>query len=109
MEMFWRRAENIWNTNRILAWGLVLTGVGLALWAGFYPKSPGVSIGLLAGVAGVMSVRPKMLPAEKFAWVAVLVAFTILEVHAIKMSDENNRSTRDSQNKAFGDIADDLK
>jgi len=106
---FWDRAERIWNDSRALAWTLVLAGIGLALWVGFYPKSPGVSIGLLAGVAGIMSVRLKMHPAEKFAWVAVLVAFTILEVHAIKVSDQKNEDTRTAQNKAFGLIADGLK
>jgi hypothetical protein len=106
---FWDRAEAIWNDSRALAWILVLAGISLALWVGFYPKSPGVSIGLLAGAAGIMSVRPKMHPAEKFAWVAVLVAFTILEVLAIKVSDQRNEDTRKAQNAAFGVIAEGLR
>jgi hypothetical protein len=109
MDGFWKRAEYCWNKNRVLSWILVLVGIGLTLWVGFFPKSPGVSIGLLASVAGVMSVRPKMHPAEKFAWVAVLIAFTILEVHAIRVSDAKNEGTLNEQNQVFKGIADGLK
>jgi hypothetical protein len=46
--------------------------------------------------------------AEKFAWVAVLIAFTVLEVLAIKRSDEDSRAARDAQNVYFKAIADGL-
>jgi len=83
--------------------------MALALWAGFWPRSPGVSIGLLALVAGIMSVRPQMRPAEKAAWVFVLVAFAVLEVHAINRGDEENKTIRDGQNEVFKGIADGVK
>lgn len=106
---FWDRIEIIWNGSRLLAWILVLAASGLALWASVRPQSPGISIGLLALAAGIMSVRPQMHPAEKFAWIAVLVAFAILEVNAIGRSDRQNEDLRDGQNKKFDLIADGLK
>lgn len=109
MEVFWRKAESFWNGNRTLAWVLVLIATGFALWTGFVPQSPGVAIGLLAGAAGIMSVRPKMRPAEKFAWVAVLVSFTVLEIVAIGRADKAAEATRENQNEAFRGIANGLK
>jgi hypothetical protein len=109
MRTFWLKADSYWNGNRMLAWALVLLGMGLAVWSSFVPQSPGVSIGLLAGAAGIMSMRPKMHPAEKFAWVAVLVAFTVLEIIAIGRGDKAAEATREAQNRAFTAIADGLK
>lgn len=109
MREFWSKAESCWNRNRILAWALVLSGIWLVLWSGFSPQSPGFSIGLLAGAAGIMSVRPKMHTAEKFAWVAILVSLTVLEVMAIGRSDKAASATRDAQNLAFKTIAEGLK
>lgn len=101
--------EFFWNTNRFVAWILVLSGTALALWAGIRPQSPGVSIGLLGGAAGIMSVRPRMHPAEKFSWVVLLVTFTVLEVIAIGRGERAAEATRAAQNAAFGAIADSLK
>ena len=104
------KAENFWKTSKVLPWILVLIGMGLALWVARTGQSPGVAIGILAAVAGVMSVRPpKMHFAEKIAWIVVLVAFTVLEVHSIKVSDKNNENVRNAQNTAFGGIAESLK
>lgn len=52
-----------------------------------------------------MSVRPEMHSAEKFAWVAVLVSFTILEVLAINRSDKKVETAREEENKQFQSIA----
>jgi hypothetical protein len=101
--------ETLWNESRVVAWLLVLVFIGLCLWATFHAQSPGVSIGMLALVAGIMSVRPKMHIIEKMAWISVLIVFAILEVHAIRRSDEANRQTQDRQNQAFNDIANGLK
>jgi hypothetical protein len=109
MDEFWDCVENVWNKSRVVAWVLALSGVSLALWASLCPQSPGVSIGLLALAAGIMSVRTKMHPSEKFAWVAVLVVFAILEVRAINKSDETNEAIRNGQNQKFQDIADGLQ
>jgi archaellum component FlaF (FlaF/FlaG flagellin family) len=103
------KAEDLWKTSRVLPWILVLIGTGLALWISLTKQSPGVSIGILAAVAGVMSVRPDMHFAEKIAWIVLLVTFTILEVHTIKLSDHKNEDIRDAQNKAFDKIAEGLK
>lgn len=56
-----------------------------------------------------MSVRPKMHPAEKFTWVAVLVVLACLEVRAIGRSDKANQQNQANQNQEFRDIADGLK
>lgn len=105
MNNLWSKVERIWNENRSLAWVLALCVAGLALWAIFKPQSPGVSIGLLALAAGIMSVRPKMHTAEKMTWVVFLIVFAILEIHAINKSDEYNRTTREQQNSQFAEIA----
>ena len=95
--------ENKWNNSLVIAWSLVLAGIVLALGLACFPQSPGVSIGLLALVAGIMSVRT-MGAYEKMAWVAVLIAFAILEVLAIGRSDETAKATREAQNKEFDRI-----
>ena len=109
MGKFWTKIEQFWNENRVLAWILPLSGLGLVLWALYWPQSPGVSIGLLALAAGVMSIRPAMHPAEKTVWVIVLVAFAILEVHAIHIGDQKSQATIEEQKKAFSDIGDGIK
>src|ERR1035441_10474178 len=98
MQKFWEAVESVWNDSRVLAWVLPVAAFCAVLWASFWPPSPGVSIGLLALAAGIMSVRPKMHPAEKFAWVVVLIAFAVLEVLAIGRSDKANESARNLQN-----------
>jgi hypothetical protein len=72
---FWNKADSLWNDNWFIAWALPISGMGFVLWASFWPRSPGISIGLLALAAGIMSIRPKMHPAEKTAWAAILIAF----------------------------------
>jgi hypothetical protein len=109
MGKFWAWADRVWNENRFVAWAVVLCGAALLLWATLKPQSPGVSIGLLALAAGIMSIRPKMHPAEKTAWAAFLIAFAVLEVLAIKKSDADNKDVRDKQNAAFGVIVQSLK
>jgi hypothetical protein len=103
------RLETFWNKSKIVAWLLVLSATGLALWATYFPFSPGVSIGLLALAAGIMSLRPEMHIFEKMAWIAVLIVFTVLEVRAIGKSDEDNKIQRDAQNLRFDLIANGLK
>src|SRR5579859_5025714 len=84
------RAERFWKESRLLAWALVLLGMCAAVCTYYFPQSPGVSIGMLACVAGIMSVRPDMHIAEKLAWIVVLVAFTTWEVRAIYRNDATN-------------------
>jgi hypothetical protein len=55
-----------------------------------------------------MSVRPKMHPAEKFAWVAILITLTVLEVIAIKKNDEENLANLINQNSQFKQSQDSL-
>jgi hypothetical protein len=109
MDRFLRRAQQIWDESPVVAWALVISGIGLVLWATFRPQSPGVSIGLLALVAGIMSVRPQMHTAEKLTWVGVLILLAILEVAAIGRSDRENKAERDTQNAKFEEIARGLK
>lgn len=106
---FWLYVERFWNSNAYVAWLLVALGAALATWAAYSPKSPGVSVGLLALAAGIVSVRPKMHPSERFAWVAVLIALTYMEVNAIRRSDDYNRRIQERQNAEFQSIAARLK
>ena len=108
MGNFWRAVEGCWNRNRIIAWGLVGGGGTLVFWAWRTTRSPGVSIGLLALVAGIMSVRPKMHMAEKFAWVSFLIIFAYLEIRAIDKNDADNLANRQAENKEFSGIVDRL-
>lgn len=87
-----RRIEQ-WTTEKWrspwVAWPLVCVGFVGAAWISHHPQPPGVSIGLLALVAGVMSVR-EMPTLEKMAWVAILIAFTVFEVEAIQRAELDN-------------------
>jgi len=93
-----------WNNSKLVAWVLVLAFAGLTLLAVYHPQSPGVSIGILALVAGIMSLRGEMHVLEKCAWILILIILTVLEVHAIGVSDKHNESIRDAQNKEFDAI-----
>jgi len=75
--------------------------VALVAWATIWPKSPGVSIGLLALAAAIMSIRPKMHHPEKAIWLLCLVAFTILEVAAIGRADHEHLEDRKAQDQLF--------
>ncbi len=96
--------KRLWNESSGLALVLVLIAVGLALYSVHTVQPPGVSIGLLALAAGIMSVRPQMHPAEKLAWVVLLVLFSFLEVRAIHQSDKENDARREAQNQQFKSI-----
>ena len=89
--------------------GVDIHGTSLATWAVFHPQPVGYSIGLLALTAGIMSVRPEMGSPEKMCWVALLIAFTLLEVRAINKGEEDSRVARNEQNRAFEAIVQDLK
>ena len=53
MEHIAKKLDTIWNDSKIVAGSLLVCGVALALWAALSPRSPGVSIGLLALIAGL--------------------------------------------------------
>ena len=101
--------EKFWKNSRLLACMLVLAAMGLALFATYYPRSPGWSIGMLALVAGIMSLRPEMHIFEKVSWIVLLIIFAILEVNAINRSDNDNKDVRDKQNQSFQAIVNELK
>ena len=86
--------ESVWKNSNTLALSLVVSGMALALWDDTHPQSPGWSIGMLALMAGVMSLRPEMRFLEKIAWIFILVAFTVLEVEAIKTNDDEKPKRR---------------
>jgi hypothetical protein len=93
--------EDTWKTSSVLAWVLVLLGFGAVVLTFFFPQSPGVSIGLLACAAGIMSLRPDMHIYEKMAWIVVLISFTVWEIRAINKSDNENLLTLMNQNSQF--------
>jgi hypothetical protein len=87
-----------WDTSPYPAIGLVLIGFALTIWAHYGHFSPGKSIGALAAVAGVMSLRPKMKFPEKVAWVIILTALVVFEFHAIDTADNDNLEARKEVN-----------
>jgi hypothetical protein len=101
--------EHKWNHSLGVAVALVLLGVALALFAALKPQTPGISIGILGLVAGIMSLRPEMRIFEKLAWIVILTTFAILEINAIGRADKENRDARTEQNNRFQTIVDDLK
>jgi len=66
---------------------LVLLGIGSVVYFYCHPQLPGVCIGVLALVAGIMSVRADMHIYEKMTWIALLIAFAVFEVQAIHRGD----------------------
>jgi hypothetical protein len=86
------KTERIWDESKPVSWGLVILAMFAAVWASFQPIT-GLSIGLLALIAGIVSLRPRMHFAEKIIWVLLLVIFATFEVVAIKKSD--TASTKD--------------
>jgi len=78
---------NEWNSNPVVAWVLVLLGIGSVVYFYCHPQLPGVCIGVLALVAGIMSVRADMHIYEKMTWIALLIAFAVFEVQAIHRGD----------------------
>ncbi|HEV2646819.1 MAG TPA: hypothetical protein VGU46_10690 [Acidobacteriaceae bacterium] len=101
MDGFWNKAEHYWNHSHAIAWVLGVLGAVLVTWAALRPQPPGVSVGLLALAAGIMSVRPKIHPSEKAAWMVFLIAFAVLEVRAIEKSDNQNTTDRVATSKSL--------
>lgn len=109
MGTFKDRVENAWKNSPTVARSLVFLAMCIALWATIWPQSPGISIGLLALVAGIMSLRPEMHIYEKAAWVLILIVFAMLEIYAIGRNDVDNQMARNKENAAFQAIVDNLK
>lgn len=104
MEEIPSRFDKWWDTSPYPVIGLVLIGFAVTIWAHYAHFSPGKSIGALAAVAGVMSLRPKMKFPEKVAWVIILTALAVFEFHAIDASDSDNLAARKELNKSLGKI-----
>jgi hypothetical protein len=98
-----KKAIAAWNSN-LAAIILCLVGTIAAIWAGLSVPSPGISIGLLAAAAAIMSIRPKMRPVEKIVWVVVLVILTPTEIRSILKNDLQNLNDRKAQNDTFSSI-----
>lgn len=101
--------DECWDKSTFLSIGLVLFGFAMTAWAYYAHFSPGKSIGALAAVAGIMSLRPKMKFLEKLAWIIVLVLLTVLEFRAIDKSDTENLNQRRELNTRLEDIKIDLE
>jgi hypothetical protein len=83
------RQELIWMSKKITI-PLVLAGFVLAAWSSYAIPDPGIAIGLLGSVAGVMSLRPSMHFAEKMSWLVVLVCLATAEIRSIHISAREN-------------------
>jgi hypothetical protein len=98
------RFDEWWDTSRFPAIGLVLIGFALAVWAYYDHFSPGKSIGALAAVAGVMSLRPNMKFGEKVAWMAILTSLAMLEFRSINVADIENLEARREVNTKLQEV-----
>jgi hypothetical protein len=97
--------EHFWKTNRPFASGLGLIWCGIAIWALWDRPSPGISIGLLAAGAGLMSLRPPdMHFIERITWIAILIALVTAEILSIGKSDKDNLQARKDLNESFKSI-----
>jgi hypothetical protein len=108
-KVFVRKAETLWNRNRAVAVSLVCGGMGLSLWIFVNPQSPGVSIGMLALVAGIMAIRSEMHILEKSAWIVILIFLAVFEVQSIHRADEESKNSRHAQLQQFHDVAEKLE
>lgn len=94
-----------WKESKELAVALLVAAMAAAIWVAYTKPSPGVSIGMLALSAGIMSLRPEMGMFEKVGWIAVLGVFATLEVRAIHRTDKEDRDNLDAQVRHFDEIA----
>ena len=97
-----------WDDNPLPALLTVSVGFGIAIWAYYAHFSPGKSIGALAAVGGVMSLRPQMRFPEKAAWVLILASLAVFEFRAIDASDAENLKAKTELNNALREMKADL-
>jgi hypothetical protein len=112
MTSFWRffkeeqGAKKLWN-SRIIGIPLWLTGAFFTVYWLFSVPPPGYSVGALAVVAGVMSVRDVKIPG-KIIWVFLLVCLLITEFRAIDKDRAENQKVQkefyETQKNGFGKI-----
>ncbi|WP_114207850.1 hypothetical protein [Acidisarcina polymorpha] len=97
-------AETVWKSDRV-GHALVLVFTGIAVWAAYTVRSPGVSVGLLATAAGIMSIRTDMHIVEKVSWMLILMVLATAEIHSIGKSNFENNKQRAELNSEFSHIA----
>jgi hypothetical protein len=98
------RFSTWWDDSPYVAWIVILCGILLAIWAYFAHFSPGKSIGALAVLAALMSLRPKMKDREKAIGIIILGALTVFEFQAIDRNDSENLQARTDLNTKLGEI-----
>jgi hypothetical protein len=78
-------------------YGLRRIGLDRAVWICIAIPSPGISIGILGGVAAFMSLRGEMKIWERTAWIVIVSAFVTVEVISIHRSDRENLRAKKEQ------------
>jgi hypothetical protein len=87
------RLDSAWNSWPVAVL-LCLAGLYAADWAYRTTPAPGVSIGLLAAGAAIMTLRPQPMGfPEKLCWAVIISVFLVAEVHSI----HNDRNKADAQ------------
>jgi hypothetical protein len=87
--------ERVWNSTYTGCPLWIISAVFCLRWTFFHVPPPGYSIGALAVVAGLMSVR-EMKVLGKITWVVLLICLLITEFRAInKDRAENERQQRE--------------
>jgi hypothetical protein len=101
----WERLNFFWKNNRKLPWFLILFFMGLALCCLIAIPPAGIAIGVLAGGAGLMSLRPpEMHIRERIGWIMVLAFLVTAEVLAIRRAANDDLEKRAALNSQFESI-----
>lgn len=112
IEPWERKWERIWN-GRAAVRVLTIIGAGCAIWSNICLPLPGVSVAILGAMAVIMSIGPRMRWPEKTAWMVLIFAMLLAEIHSIRFdratNDAAQEKIRDAENKKFDTIAQGLK
>jgi|HubBroStandDraft_6_1064221.scaffolds.fasta_scaffold02317_15 hypothetical protein len=89
-----------------LGYSFITVGVFVVIrWECSVP-STGYALLAMAVAAGVMAVRPEMQGAEKWLWLAVLLAFASVEVRATRREHANQEAFQNQLQQNFTNIGD---
>jgi hypothetical protein len=99
------RAKAIWNDRRV-GWCLAIIGIAVPLWLFRHPQPPGYAIALSGGAAAIMSLREGY--RERIFWLAVMLVLLGIELHAIGVAENDNKTEQTKLKNQFQSIADKL-
>ncbi len=79
----------------------------------FYPPAPGKAVLLLAVVAAIVTIQPRMTDSHRLAWIVIIFALFFVEFRAINqdryLHDKEQAETRAKETQNFHNIAEGIK